>query len=149
MLGALLAIRGVRATYERLNRRDLDGFLAAWSDDATFEFPGDVWASGRFAGKAEVRGWFERFLATFPELRFTLESVAVARPAAMGAANDLTACWTIDLRNRDGVGNRNSGVTAIALRGGRVSSAKDFLFDTGASFRRVWGESAPAEASSR
>ena len=140
MLGAWLAMRGVRATYERLNRRDLDGFLGAWSDDATFEFPGDVWSSGRFSGKAAVRGWFESFLETFPELRFTLESVAVARPAALGAANELTARWTIDLANRAGVGNRNSGVTAIVLRGGRVSSAKDFLFDTGASFRRVWGD---------
>ncbi len=144
MLGAFLAIRGVRATYERLNRRDLDGFLGAWSEDATFEFPGDVAASGRFTGKAEVRGWFERFLTTFPELRFTVDSVAVARPATFGAANEVTAQWTIDLCNRAGERNRNRGVTAIVLRAGRVVSARDYIFDTGAGFRRVWGEAGPA-----
>lgn len=147
MLGAWLAIRGVRATYERLNRRDLDGFLAAWSDEATFEFPGDIAASGRFAGKAAVRAWFERFLETFPELRFTISSVAVARPAALGGANEVAAHWTIDLGNRAGVRNRNTGVTEIVLRGGRVLSAKDYVFDTGPSFRRVWGESDPAPGS--
>jgi len=142
VLGAWLAIRGVRRTYERLNRRDVDGFLAAWAEDAVFEFPGDVAASGRFQGRAELRAWFERFLATFPSLHFTLEHVAVARPWTLGAANEVTALWTIDLENRAGERIRNHGVTAIALRRAKVVAAKDFIFDTGPRFRRIWGESA-------
>lgn len=66
MIGAWLAIRGVRRTYEHLNRRDLESFLAAWKPDAVFEFPGDISASGRFMGTAEIYTWFERFLSTFP-----------------------------------------------------------------------------------
>ena len=88
-----------------------------------------------------MRAWFERFLATFPELRFDVTSVAVARPGTFGASNEVTARWTITLSNRAGVRNTNAGVTAIELRGGRVRSARDYIFDTGESFRRVWGES--------
>ena len=87
MIGAWLAIRGVRRTYEHLNRRDLDSFLAAWKSDAVFEFPGDISASGRFMGTAEIFTWFERFLNRFPTLHFTLLHVAVARPWTLGANN--------------------------------------------------------------
>jgi ketosteroid isomerase-like protein len=140
VLGAWLAIRGVRRTYDCLNRRDVGSFLRAWADDAVFEFPGDVAASGRFQGTAELRGWFERFLATFPGLHFTIEQVAVARPWTLGAANEVTALWTIDLENRAGVRGRNQGVTAIVLRRAKVVAAKDFIFDTGPRFRHIWGE---------
>jgi ketosteroid isomerase-like protein len=143
VIGAWLAIRGVRRTYEHLNRRDLDAFLAAWAPDAVFEFPGEIWASGRFEGAAALRGWFERFLATFPGLHFTIAQVAVARPWTFGAANEVTVEWTIDLENRAGEHNRNRGVTAIVIRGAKVAAARDFLFDTGSPFRRIWG-AAPA-----
>jgi len=143
MVGAWLAIRGVRRTYDRLNRRDLDGFLAAWAADASFEFPGDVWASGRFQGSHELRAWFARFLAAFPGLRFTLTRVAVARPWALGAANELLVEWTIDLENRTGERLRNQGVTSIVLRRAKVAAARDFIADTGPRFRTIWGEAPP------
>lgn len=140
MIGALLAQRGVRRTYDALNARDLDRFLAAWADDATFTFPGDVWSSGTFEGKPAVRGWFEAFLERFPRLRFEVDHVCVARPLALGASQHLTAHWRIDLTSRDGVSNRNEGITLIRLHRGRVAAARDFLASTGDDFRRVWGE---------
>jgi ketosteroid isomerase-like protein len=143
VIGAWLAMRGVRRTYDALNRRDLDGFLAAWAAEATFDFPGDVWASGHLQGTAELRRWFERFLATFPILRFTLLHVAVARPWTFGAANEVTVEWTIDLENRAGERLRNHGVTAIVIRGAKVSAARDFLYDTGPGFHRIWGDPPP------
>ncbi len=140
MIGAWLAIRGVRRTYEHLNRRDLESFLAAWQSDAVFEFPGDISASGRFMGTAEIFTWFERFLEMFPTLHFTLLHVAVARPWTLGANNEVMVEWTIDLENRAGERKRNRGVTAIAIRGAKVAAARDYIFDTGPSFRRIWGE---------
>lgn len=144
MIGALLARRGVRRTYDALNDRDLDRFLAAWSDDAIFTFPGDVWASGTVEGKPAIRGWFEAFLARFPHLRFDVDHVCVARPLALGASQHVTAHWRIDLTSRDGVSNRNEGITLIRLRRGRVAAAQDFLASTGDDFRRVWGEAPPS-----
>lgn len=152
MIGALLAQRGVRRTYDALNARDLDRFLAAWAEDATFTFPGDVWASGTVEGKAAIRGWFEAFLDRFPHLRFDVDHVCVARPFALGASQHLTAHWQIELTSRDGVSNRNQGITLIRLRHGRVAAAQDFLASTGDDFRRVWGEapaSAPGQTSSK
>jgi ketosteroid isomerase-like protein len=143
VIGAWLAMRGVRRTYDLLNRRDLDGFLAAWAPDAVFDFPGEVWSSGRWQGTAELRFWFERFLATFPGLRFTLLHVAVARPWTFGAANEVTVEWTIDLENRAGERLRNQGVTAIVIRGAKVAAARDFIFDIGPRFRAIWGEAPP------
>ncbi|HUP42483.1 MAG TPA: nuclear transport factor 2 family protein, partial [Thermoanaerobaculia bacterium] len=140
MIGALVAQRRVRSTYAALNARDLDGFLASWSEDATFTFPGDLPASGTWRGKAEIRAWFEDFLDRFPELRFDIRRVCVARPLALGASNDLAVHWQIALTNRDGVSNRNSGITLIELRAGRVVAARDFIASTGDDFRRVWGE---------
>lgn len=140
MIGALVAQWSVRRTYGALNARDLEAFLAAWSEEATFTFPGDVAASGTFRGKAAVRSWFEEFLERFPHLRFDVRRVCVARPLAFGASNDLAAHWEIELTNRDGVSNRNSGITLIRIRWGKVVSARDFIASTGDDFRRVWGE---------
>jgi uncharacterized protein len=147
MIGALVAQRRVRSTYDALKARDLDGFLASWSDDATFTFPGDVAASGTWSGKAQIRAWFEDFLDRFPELRFDIRRVCVARPLALGASNDLAAHWEIELTNREGVSNRNCGITLIEVRAGRVVAARDFIASTGDDFRRVWGEGRPLSRS--
>lgn len=140
MIGALVAQRRVRSTYDALNARDLDGFLASWSDDATFTFPGDVPASGTWRGMAEIWTWFQDFLDRFPELCFDLRRVCVARPLALGASNDLAVHWQIALTNREGVSNRNSGIPLIEVRAGKVVAARDFLASTGDDFQRVLGE---------
>lgn len=140
MIGALVAQRSVRRTYDALNARDLDRFLASWAEEATFTFPGDVSASGTVTGKPEVQAWFEDLLARFPHLRFDVREVSVARPWALGATNELAARWEIELTNRQGVSNTNSGITVIRVRRGKVVSARDFLAETGDAFRRVWGE---------
>jgi hypothetical protein len=97
-------------------------------------------ASGIWRGKAEIRAWFQDFLDRFPKLHFDLRRVCVARPLALGASNDLAAHWQIALTNREGVSNRNSGITLIEVRSGLVVAARDFLASTGADFRRVWSE---------
>ena len=91
-------------------------------------------------GTAEIFTWFERFLKMFPTLHFTLQHVAVARPWTLGANNEAMVEWTIDLENRAGERKRNRGITAIAIRGAKVAAARDYIFDTGPRFRRIWGE---------
>lgn len=145
MIGALVARWGVRRTYDALNARDLDRFLAAWAEEATFTFPGDVPASGTVSGKAAVRAWFEDFLARFPHLVFHMRELCVGRPWALGTTNEVAAHWEIELTNRDGVSNTNSGVTLIRIRRGKVVSARDFIASTGDDFRRVWGDPPPRD----
>jgi ketosteroid isomerase-like protein len=140
VIGALIARAKVRGAYAALNRRDLDGFLAAWAEEAVFAFPGEISASGVFRGKPEIRRWFSVFLDTFPGLTFTLRRVALARPYALGADNEVAVHWDIDLVHTSGRSNRNHGVTMVTIRRARVVHACDYIFDTGRSFREVWGE---------
>jgi ketosteroid isomerase-like protein len=140
MIAVLLAKRGVRAAFDKLNRRDLDSFMARWHDDATFVFPGDVAASGVYRGKDLIRVWFEGLLEQFPRIRFTVQHVAAERQFDMLGDNVLYAHWDVDLVNRDGFAARNTGVTVITARRGKVVRAEDFVFDTGETFRTYWSE---------
>jgi ketosteroid isomerase-like protein len=140
VIGALVARAKVRGAYAALNRRDLDGFLAGWAEDAVFEFPGEIAASGTFRGKPEIRRWFAAFLEAFPTLTFTLHEVALARPFTLGASNVAAVHWKIDLVHRGGRANHNRGVTMVTIRRARVVHARDYIFDTGRRFREVWGE---------
>jgi ketosteroid isomerase-like protein len=140
MIAVLLAKRGVRAAFDKLNRRDLDGFMARWHDDATFVFPGDVAASGVYRGKDLIRVWFEDLLEQFPRIRFTVQHVAAERQFDMLGDNVLYAHWDVDLVNRDGFAARNTGVTVITTRRGKVVHAEDIVSDTGTVFRAYWGE---------
>ena len=42
LIGALIAKQKARALFDARNRGDLDAFLAAWSDDAVYVFPGEA-----------------------------------------------------------------------------------------------------------
>jgi ketosteroid isomerase-like protein len=140
MIPVLVAKRGVRAAFDMLNRRDLDGFLARWHDDATFILPGDVAASGVYRGKDLIRVWFDGFLEQLPQIRFTVKHVAAARMFDILGDNVFYAHWDIDLVNRDGFTAKNAGVTVVTTRRGKVINAEDIVFDTGATFRAYWGE---------
>ena len=129
MIGALIAQRKARKLFEARNRGDLDAFLAAWADDAVYVFPGEGAMSGTFQGKAEIRRWFERFHDRFPERRFELREVAVARPLALGATNEVAVHWRSTLHDREGIKAENEGVTVVYVRGGEAVRVHDFLFD--------------------
>jgi ketosteroid isomerase-like protein len=53
--------------------------------------------------------------------------------------NVVAAHWDIDLTNRDGKEFQNSGVTVIEIKFGKAFYVKDFLFNTGATWRAGWG----------
>lgn len=140
MIGAVMAKRAIHSAFAALNRRDIPAFLSRWSDDATFVFPGDVSASGEHHGRVAIQAWIERFLEQFPKLEFTLKAVCVDNLFALGGTNEVAAHWEIELKNRQGREGRNSGVTVITLRGGKVTHVRDYIFDLGPEFRANWGE---------
>ena len=50
--------RGVR----QINAGDIGPMLGSFADDATLVFPGDHSWGGKYRGKAEIRGFLERFV---------------------------------------------------------------------------------------
>lgn len=72
------------------NRHDLDAVLAHYADDVEFTSPFAIELTGRadgtLRGIEELRAYFDRALAAFPDLRF--ESLRVARGVA-----SITLCY--------------------------------------------------------
>jgi len=129
MIGAILARRQARAQFARLNAHDLEGFMSAIADDAVFDFPGQIDASGHHVGKAAVRTFFQTMLDDHPEIRFTLRHVAVENIFSVTGTNTLLVEWDLDYTNRAGRTFHNSGITSGSARGGKIVRLRDYLFD--------------------
>ena len=54
MIGAMIAKQKMSSAYDALNNRDCEAFLAAWRDDCTFIYPGDLPVSGKIEGKPAI-----------------------------------------------------------------------------------------------
>ena len=139
MIGAIIAAKSVRAAFDSLNQRDAAQFLAAWADDATFVYPGDLPVSGEFAGKAAIEAWFQRFLEQFPKIHFTVESVGVDNIFDFTGTNVVAAQWKLALTNRHGRDLENRGVTVIALEKGKGVQVRDYIWDHSA-LKEAWAE---------
>ena len=129
MIGAILAKRQARSQFARLNARDLDGFMEAMADDVVFEFPGHTVGSGRHAGKAAVRAFFETMLELHPDVHFTLRHVGVEDIGSMSGTNTLLVEWDLDYTDRTGQVFHNSGVTSGSSRRGKIVRLRDYVFD--------------------
>ena len=138
MIGAILSRRALAGAFDALNHHDLARFMAAWREDGIFVYPGDIPASGIFRGKGAVEAWFQRFFEQFPQIRFELHDLAVKRLFDFTGTNVIAAHWDIHLVNREGRAGGNSGVTVVTAEGGKVVSAKDYIFDLGEEFHRNW-----------
>jgi len=139
MIGAFIAKMKIRSAFEALNQRDFPAFSAAWRDDCVFIYPGDIEVSGKFEGRAAIEKWFKNFLAQFPKINFTVKNICVDNVLDFVGTNVVAAHWDIDLTNRDGKIFQNSGITVIEIKFGKALYVKDFLFDTGATWKAGWG----------
>ena len=113
---------------EAFNRRDVDGILACFTDDATYD---DLFY-GEAAGPDGLRALFERMLGEGSEVEWTLDTV-VTSPAVEIAE------WTFRLVVSDAVprsaGRTVSlrGVSVFELRDGRCCAYREY-FDRGAGY---------------
>ena len=138
MIGAIIAKRKARASFECLNRRDIEGFLADWSEDAHFIHPGDLPISGEMETKEAAREWFQKFLDQFPGIGFSLNSVCVQNICAFGGTNVVTAEWDIVLTDHQGQEWRNKGMTVINTKKGKVVLVRNYVFDLEV-HKKAWG----------
>ena len=138
MIGAIIARNSVAKAFDAMNRKDLTAFMKNWSDDGEFIYPGVIPESGTFSGREAVEKWFRNFFDQYPELHFHVRDISVKNIFAMSGNNVVTVHWDIELKNRNGKDGRNSGVTVITVKGGKVSHVKDYIFDLGEEFRLNW-----------
>jgi len=138
MIGALMAKKALAGAFAALNRHALVEFMSAWQDDGVFVYPGEIPESGRFEGRQAVEGWFRRFFEQFPTIEFEVHDICVRNLFDLVGTNVAAVHWDIRLVNREGREGRNSGVTVVTIRRGKVALVKDFIFDLGDNFRRNW-----------
>ena len=139
MIGTLMAKKAVSGAFDALNRHDLAGFMAGWSEDAVFIFPGDIPESGTYQGKNAIEAWFQRCFEQFPEIEFEIEDICVRSCFDLAGNNVLAVQWSQRVTNRDGRAGSNSGVTVVTIKGSKVVAVKDYYFDTGSEFELDWG----------
>jgi ketosteroid isomerase-like protein len=138
MIGAIVAKKAIAGAFEDLDRHDLAKFMSAWREDGVFIYPGEIPQSGTFKGKNAVETWFRNFLEQFPKIHFDIQDICVKNIFAFTGTNVVAVHWNIYLTNRNGRVGQNSGVTVITVEGGKVTRAKDYIFDLGENFRLNW-----------
>src|SRR3990170_8874236 len=120
MIGAIIAKKAIANSFAALDKHDLEAFMSVWRNDGVFSYPGEIWSSGTFQGKAAVEGWFRKFFEQFPKIHFDIQDICVKNIFAMGGTNTVTVHWNIYRTNREGRVGQNSGVTVINIEGAKV-----------------------------
>ena len=139
MIGAIIAKQQTAKAFEAMNNHDLPKMMSFFRDDAVFIYPGEIWASGTFAGKPAVEEWFRKFFAQYPKIQFDVQHVCVKDIFAMGGTNVVAVHWNLHLTNRTGRVGENSGVNIITLKGGKIIHDKTLVFDMGQNYKLNWG----------
>ena len=139
MIGAVIAKRMTRSAFNALNRHDLAKSVAGLAEDATWIFPGNIPISGETKGKKAIEAAFAKWMERFPKINFTVKEVFVSNIFALGATNNIAAEWDSVDTNQEGKEFRNSGVTIIRLKGGKLVSMRDYIFHTDI-LKEAWGE---------
>ena len=139
MIGTLIAKKSIAASFEAMNRQDLDTFMSSWRDDGVFIYPGEIPESGAFQGKEKVRNWFRNFFNKHQKIQFDVQDICVKNIFDLTGSNVVAVHWNLGLTNLDGRVGQNSGVTVINIEGGKVFLVKDYIFDLGENFKLNWG----------
>ncbi|MCP4673536.1 MAG: hypothetical protein GY857_19790 [Desulfobacula sp.] len=137
MLGAMIAKQKISSAYDALNNRDCETFLAAWRDDCTFIYPGDLPISGKMEGKTAIEKWFNNFMGQFPKIKYTMKNVCVENIFDFMGTNTVSVQWDSEYTNKDGEKFKNKGVTVIKIKFGKAEFVTDYYFDN-EKFKTAW-----------
>ena len=139
MIGAIIGAKLVRSQYDRLNRGDIETFMAGIADDATFIYPGNVSVGGEIKGKKAIDEWFHKLMEHYSKISITLKNVFVANVLALGSTNIFAVEWNEIATNRDGKDFKFSGVTIIEVKRGKATRIQEYVYDTDI-LKKAWGE---------
>ena len=116
---------------EAFNRRDVDGLLACFTEDATYR---DLFY-GPHAGQAALRAMFERMFREGRDYRWQMENIVMdARRAAAEWTFGYTA--TSAVPRSEGRSVRFSGMSIFDLDGGRIRAYREYA-DTGSALLQL------------
>ena len=99
---------------DAFNRKDVDGLMACFTEDATY----DDMLYGRSAGSEALRALFERMMRETAEVVWKADSIVAAPSVEMVE-------WTFDLTLSDSV--PRSGGRAWSMKGASVFELRDGL----------------------
>jgi ketosteroid isomerase-like protein len=108
----------VRRSTDAISRRDLDGWLETWTQDAVLDWSNArSFDAGVYRGHGEIRAFAEGFLATWDEVRF--EIVDGPREVEDGLLITENVAY---LRGRDGIEVQARSAWLITIRDGEQTS---------------------------
>jgi ketosteroid isomerase-like protein len=139
MIGAVMAKKAARSTFDALSRHDLAKSMAGWAEDATWTFPGNISISGEKKGKKAIEECFVKWMEHFPKIDFKVKEVFVSNIFALGATNNIAVEWDIAETNHQGKVFLNRGVTIIKVKDGKAVAVREYLFNTDI-LKEQWGE---------
>ena len=136
MIGALVAKSKVRGGFAAIERRDLDGFVAIFTDDAVVNYP----TKGDIKGKAAIREFFGHFMETFPKFKGVVRDVGVQNLFDMVGTNVVFTHFEIWTTNRKGVTFHQEGMQLIRITRGKLTLLH-YVFFNMESLHHAWKES--------
>jgi ketosteroid isomerase-like protein len=110
----------VRRFLDAFGRHDVDGVMAAMTDDCVFENTWPAPDGERHIGQAAVRRFWERFFRETPSAAFETEEVFA------GGARCVVR-WRYRWRNADGSAGHVRGVDLLRVRDGKVAEKLSYV----------------------
>ena len=113
-------LEAVRRFNEAFDRHDVDGIMAAMTEDCLFENTSPPPDGERHAGQAAVREFWDRFFRSSPSASFSIEEI-------FAAGDRCVVWWRYDWREKDGRPGHVRGVDLFRVRDGRVAEKLSYV----------------------
>jgi len=110
---AVATLAAVRPFLDAFGRHDVDGVMAAMTNDCVFENTWPAPDGERHVGQAAVRRFWERFFRETPSATFETEEIFASGPRCV-------VRWLYRWRNADGSAGHVRGVDLLRVRDGKV-----------------------------
>jgi ketosteroid isomerase-like protein len=108
----------VRRSTAAYNRRDLDGMLETWAQDAVLDWSNArSFDAGVYRGHGEIRAFTEEFFASWDEVRVEITYGPVEVEDGLVIAENVTY-----VRGRNGIEVQARSAWLITIRGGEQTS---------------------------
>ena len=128
MIGSIVAKKKLESGFRHLCDKNLDKFMADWSENGVFHYPGQLSVSGTFRGKADIKNWFQNMMDHYESIEFKLNHICVENLFDVTGNNNLIAQWTVNLINNEGSKVSNVGANLVRIESRKIVEVRDFFY---------------------